>query len=156
GQLRIWCDVQVANGLSFHAEAGPFDIYGSNPPRAEVMAALGSDALRKICLYENRGHEPGQFGARGRPVWSTDGRFGVGLMQITPWDNPDNVWDWLANVRSAIALYGTKQAMARGYRHKVETSPKFLGLVDQFNTDRRAAGQGPITIVVPEFDATQR
>ncbi|HEY8925793.1 MAG TPA: hypothetical protein VIU64_15505 [Polyangia bacterium] len=130
----------------------PIQVLGTNPSRQQLHQAISSKALRLIVQNESSCR---QF-RDGLPLFSQDNLGGVGLLQITsPQPSDDEVWDWQANVRAAIALFSGKLATARAFAGQVRRSAKYVALVTAYNAARQAAGKAPIEIRLPEVTQDQ-
>jgi len=130
----------------------PVRVLGTNPSRAQLHAALPTRALRLIIQTESGCR---QF-VGGFPLFSQDNLGGVGLLQITrPTPSDDEVWDWRANVKAAIALFEEKLATARAFPRQVRASSNFEVLVKKYNTARKDAGESELKIALPDFTQEQ-
>jgi hypothetical protein len=130
----------------------PLRVLGTNPSKAQLHAAIPTRALRLIIQTESGCR---QF-ANGLPLFSQDNLGGVGLLQITrPTPSDDEVWDWRANVRAAVALFDEKLATARAFARQVRTSPNFDVLVNRYNGVRDKAGKAPLKLTLPAFTEDQ-
>jgi hypothetical protein len=85
------------------------------------------------------------------PKWSSDRQGGVGIMQITPFRDVNDLWNWRTNVNGGISIFASKIAPARAFPAQVAGDEDFLALVDRYNQTRMANNQPPITVVVPPF-----
>lgn len=129
---RLWLSAQTQVGsLTLQATtplAGPtrLQILGRNPDRAVVKAYLEALAvpdlwpggtqydyrviMRKVMAQESW---VTQFDPTGVPLWSFDGRRGVGLMQLTdPVPTPEQTWDWRRNLDAGVRLFAEKLEVA--------------------------------------------
>jgi hypothetical protein len=157
GRLTLRCEAR-SNGTSLGtASLTGVTILGRNPHRAELHVALGSPVLRQLCAHESgqRQFLAAAFtGSSACPLWSGDGRGGVGLMQITnPRPTDDEVWSWLANVRRGRELFAQKARIATAYPTRVRRTAGFAELVRGFNQARR--GQPAVEVTLPDFTPAQ-
>jgi len=130
-------------------------IEATNPPAADLRAALPHDTIARIACQESRFR---QFNAAANggvglcPLWSGDNLGGVGIFQITrPSPTDEQVWNWRSNAAGGVSIFNQKVAGARGYPARVRNSAGFRGLVTQFNNDRQSHGLPALTIQLPEF-----
>jgi hypothetical protein len=134
-------------------------IRGTNPQRADVQAGLPHDTLRRMACQESRQRQfnaPPNGGVSECPLWSSDGQFGVGIMQITvPAPTPDQVWDWVLNLVGGLAIFNSKIQSPYGplvsYPNQVRNSAGFAALVNAFNQQRATQGLPPVDVRVPAF-----
>jgi hypothetical protein len=77
------------------------------------------------------------------------------LQITTPRPTDDEVWDWRANVRAAIALFSQKMAIAKACPKRVRASPNFQILVDRYNGGRTNAGKKALNVRLPDFTDDQ-
>lgn len=141
----------VVNGNPVSATTSGLSIVGTNPSIAAVRAALGSNTLRQIAHLESNFQ---QF-VGGEPDWSTDGKKGAGIMQITP-ASDDQVWNWKANVQAGIAKYNDALRLANVYVNSIRNilnQPH--GLIAQYNQNRVRNHLPPLKITVPGFTSVQ-
>lgn len=114
----------------------------------QLHTILTNSTLRKIAANESGGH---QFDANGYPLWSQDGRGGVGIMQITnPEPTIDRVWSWRANVGYGKQLFREKVKNAQDLRGIIQD--KVYKYVNAYRLKQHPPPQPPpriITIVVP-------
>jgi hypothetical protein len=155
GRLALRCEARH-NGISLGtASLTGVTILGRNPHRAELHAALRSGVLRQLCAHESgqRQFLAAAFtGTSACPLWSGDGRGGVGLMQITnPRPSDDEVWDWLANIRRGREVFAQKARIARAYPGRVRRTAGFAQLVAGFNRDRQLRGLPAVDVTLPDF-----
>lgn len=88
-------------------------IRGSNPPAADLSAALGTDLMRALCWIESRWR---QFGSDGMPIKNVNanGSIDWGCVQINNGTHRQ-AWQWTSNVAAGLAVLATKQNAALGY-----------------------------------------
>lgn len=108
-------------------------ILGRNPDRAIVRNYVNligipnfwpkntqygyNKILGKLVLHESQSPDAQgrirQFDIDGVPLWSRDGKHGVGIMQLTnPAPSDDQVWDWRQNVEGGARLFDQKIGVA--------------------------------------------
>ncbi len=156
GNLSIAVAVTV-DGHDLTAERHDLQVIGTNPTVDNLRAQLPTapDAFKKLMRLESALR---QFRAGACPLWSADNLGGVGICQLTPPDNDDQIWDWKANVTGGLAFYHGKQTTARAYPGIVRRGPTFLAQVKAYNAKRAAAAKaaagkapaaGPAAAVVP-------
>lgn len=148
----------VVGGRTLSAQSQGVRIPGTNPPTAEIDAALPHDALRRMAHVESTCRQfdaPANAGTSACPLWSGDNLGGVGIMQITnPSPTDDEVWNWRANVQRGVSIFNTKLGQAHGYPARVRQRPGFQQLVQQFNANRAAQGLPAITVTLPDFTSS--
>jgi hypothetical protein len=146
--------VFIAKGIVNGCEAEDITsarIYGTNPQRSDIQAALPHDTLRRIACKESGQRQfdaPPDGGTGPCPLFGPGGR--VGIMQIA---NPthDEVWNWRLNVAKGIEIFNERVAAAGEYPSRVRNSEEFNRLVAQFNQRRQGQGLNPIQVVLPPF-----
>jgi hypothetical protein len=156
GKLVISVRARVANQplTASLSEVGgrPMRIIGTNPSGAQLRQAISRRLLRLMVRNESGGR---QF-QDGLPLFSSDLRGGVGLLQITsPRPTDDEIWDWRANVAAATRLFNEKLAIAKAYPRKVRASARFQTLVQEFNKRRKDAGKPELRVQLPDFTEQQ-
>ena len=145
-------DIQVSftiEGETFRTGTGT-SIWGTNPQRAEVQAALPHDTLKRIACKESGQRQfdaPADGGQSLCPLYSNDRAGRVGIMQV-PNPTPDDIWNWQKNIESGKKFFKKKVADARKYPSDVRESAGFQSLVDQFNQKRQQAGLSSLQEVV--------
>jgi hypothetical protein len=141
-------------------------IKGTNPQRSDVQRELGDprgadDELKafakryKSVLSRIACRESGQRqfdaeadgGVSGCPLYSSDRRGRVGIMQI-PDPTPDQIWNWKENVTAGIKKFQKSVAAAEDYPNEVMGSEGFQDLVKRFNERRQQQGVKPVNDVV--------
>ncbi|MGB7599880.1 MAG: hypothetical protein WBM24_06225 [Candidatus Sulfotelmatobacter sp.] len=154
GDLTITVSADLATGCYEWSSKG-LKIRGVNPTRHEINAACGVVALQKICCQESQRRQfdgAAEAGVSDCPLFSGDGRGGVGLMQITnPAPTEDDHWDWRANVSHGAQIFNSKRAAASQYAAIVRDSAAFRQLVQRFNAGRNP----PVNVVLPDFTPAQ-
>lgn len=117
------------------------EVLGVNPTSGQLRAAGVPELLLKLMMAESSLRQFLRNGSKaGYPVFSQDGLGGVGLGQITPRPNlptDDEVWNWKANVKSALRLYAEKRQTAKTYLHSYPHSSEFQTLVKTYNWLRK-------------------
>lgn len=106
--------VQVAvtfGGRTISTVRDDLKIVGTNPTIASLSAAAAgaTPAFRKLMRHESTLR---QFRQPSCPLWSADNLGGVGLCQLTPPQNDDQIWSWKENVRGGLAVYADKERAA--------------------------------------------
>jgi hypothetical protein len=99
-------------------------IVGTNPTRPKLAmdgAVPKVKRFRKLLEYESSLWQflPGRLDC---PYFSSDLKRGVGLSQITPWTDPDQVWSWKANVNAGWGVWNDKMAAVDNWVKGVRTS----------------------------------
>jgi hypothetical protein len=118
------------------------EILGTNPSSTLIRAEGVNDLLLKLMSLESNLRQFLSTHAKaGYPLFSHDGRGGVGLGQITnPRPTDDQVWDWKANVKAAKAQWNsTRNNDAGRILRKYPTGSAFRALVDAYNKTHTAA-----------------
>jgi hypothetical protein len=131
----------VVNGQLLQATASGLEIIGQNPTAGQIETLINARAvpakypattqysyhqvLADIVNVES-GNQ--QF-INGLPNWSSDGKFGAGLMQITAASDAQ-VWSWQVNLNAGIALFNKDLAKAASFAaqtaHKLSAQLKSL------------------------------
>ena len=161
GDLTV--KVSTSIGLiKLSAVSEGLQVVGTNPLLASlVLRAPSIVAFRKLLRLESQLR---QFRSPSCPLWSADNLGGVGLCQLTPAPNADAVWNWQVNLSLGVELYRSKERIARAYPRQVRsghaaanlaTGDTFPDLVRAYNEARRAAGQPPLQITLPDFTDDQ-
>ncbi len=92
-----------------------YRVVADNPDWTDVSGLLSDNSIRKILKHESGSS---QFLSTGMPKWSHDHKYGVGMGQITPYDQLGNglavVWDWTANLGGLLKIWGDKKAAGEG------------------------------------------
>jgi len=157
GELIV--QVVMRAGSRSERESKKWKIVGSNPTSAAIriffngIAANGTEAkrtaFRKLMRHES---DLRQFlSSNYWPLYSEDGKGGVGLCQLTdPAPTDEQTWDWQENVRAGWALYQVKEREARGYPGREQRRTRFRQLVDAWNRHTRP-GLQPLPVVLPAF-----
>jgi hypothetical protein len=131
-------------------------IKGTNPQRSDVQRELGDprdaelkafakhykSVLSRIACRESGQRQfdaEADGGVSGCPVYSSDRRGRVGIMQI-PDPTPDQIWNWKENVIAGIKKFQKSVAAAEGYPNEVMESRGFQDLVGDFNKRRQQQG----------------
>jgi hypothetical protein len=135
-------------------------IPGTNPDRSAVQAALGIDMLRQMACLESGQCQFEADPADGAdpagvcPLFSGDGRGGVGVMQITvPAPSYADHWNWMANVNSGLAKWNYALPLAQQYPVRLrDESDRWDALVDNFNRYRGVASGASSTCSSPVSD----
>lgn len=160
GDLSVAVAVTV-DGHALTAERHDLQVTGTNPTIADLRAALPAapDAFKKLMRLESALR---QFRSAVCPLWSADNLGGVGICQLTPPGSDDQIWDWKANVAGGLALYQSKERIARNYAATVRGGTTFPAQVKAYNDRRAAAGRGPgkppvapVIVRVPDYTAAQ-
>ncbi|MGI4880027.1 MAG: hypothetical protein ACRYG4_21345 [Janthinobacterium lividum] len=162
GNLSIAVAVTV-DGHALTAERHDLSVSGTNPAVADLRAALpdAPEAFKKLMRLESGLR---QFRTPPCSLWSADNLGGVGICQLTPPDDDDQIWNWKANVAGGLALYHGKERIARSYAAIVRGGPTFRGQSKAYNDKRAAAARPagasagprpPVTIRVPDYTAAQ-
>ena len=128
-------------------------ILGTNPKRSEIQAALPHNTLRQIACRESGQRQfdaPADGGVSECPLFSSDGRGRVGIMQVSD-PSPDHIWNWRRNVEKGIELFNERLAAAGEYPSRVQRSAGFTTLVAQFNRRRQQQGLDPVQVVLRDF-----
>jgi len=155
GELIV--KVVMRAGSRSERESKKWEIVGNNPTSADIriffngIAANGTEAkrtaFRKLMRHES---DLRQFLAPNYwPLYSEDGKGGVGLCQLTdPTPTDEQTWDWQENVRVGWALYQVKEREARGYPGREQQRARFRQLVDVWNRHTRPGLQA-LPVVLP-------
>ena len=158
GQLSITVRATIASHVVRAATVG-LTVVARNPTKAAVQAAMGNDLLRRIACHESGQRQfataPGN--TTRSPLWSGDGRGGVGLFQITvPPPTDAQVWNWRENVTAGAARLEQGRRAARNYPRQIRGSRTLAGMLTQLNQQRQAAGRAPLpAITVPELSPAE-
>ena len=150
GSLSVSASATV-NGCPVSASTGG-GIHGTNPPQADIRAALPHRTLRAIACKESglRQFDAAPNGGTAFcPLFHSCDR--VGVMGIKDPDG-DEVWNWRRNVESGIRSFDQVVLEARQYPNDVRRSPEFETLVRQFNDIRFGEGLRDIRVELPDFD----
>ena len=144
----------IVNGVALTAKSQNLKIIGTDPSLPGLVAAVGNapDAFKRLMRLESGLR---QFRSPACPLYSADNLGGVGLCQLTPPSNDDQIWSWKANVTRGRAFYGEKESIARGYARTVRNGPTFAAQVTAYNAVRSAANKPPVTITVPDYTAAE-
>ena len=155
GDLRITASTQM-NGriLKGETEEGLM-IVATNPSKEAVYAYLDTIApdkgktLKRIVCHESSVR---QFDDAGYPLWSEDGKGGVGLGQITKPPPPlGAIWNWKANAREVKAKLNGAVVNSRGFPSRVPQKLGFQTAVAALNHQRARSGLRPLNVRVPNF-----
>ncbi len=147
--------VTTIDGLLYSARKS-VTILGTNPSRAVAQSYFSSEfpnshyTLWRIAQAES---DLRQFNDDGYPKWSSDGHYGVGIMQITyPEPTDDEVWNWKLNADAGSRVLQGAYAVARNWPTTVARSREFSLAVEAYNAAREKAELPKLTRVsVPEF-----
>jgi len=116
----------VVNGQVMEATLGGLEIIGENPTAAQVQAFIDTKKIPAkypgVTQYSYdtvvadivQAESSNQQFVNGLPNWSPDGKFGAGLMQVTPATDAE-VWSWQANLSAGIALFNKDLAQAASF-----------------------------------------
>jgi hypothetical protein len=164
GNLSVAVAVTV-DGHDLAAERHDLQVTGTNPAVANLRAELPNapDAFKKLMRLESGLR---QFRSGACPLWSADNLGGVGICQLTPPDNDDQIWNWKSNVAGGLVLYHSKERIARSYAATVRGGTTFRAQVKAYNDKRAAASKPapgaapkppvvPVVIRVPDYTAAQ-
>jgi hypothetical protein len=102
-----------------------------------------------------------QFNSDGTPIIAPDN--GVGIMQITPYPpgtnikNPNEVWNWEANLNGGVAIFNSKLENANAYATRLQNAANKSGtlLNKAILAAEKADGYSGLTISVPLMTADQ-
>ncbi len=158
GDLTV--SVTVTSGsLLLTATSQGLKVTGTNPSVGSLMqTAPNIAAFRKLLRLESGLR---QFAGPSCPLFSGDNLGGVGIAQVTsPAPTDEQVWSWKANLAAGVALWRSKESIARGYPRHVRTSPQFQELVRNYNAKRvaKSTPQAPLqalTIDLPDYTDEQ-
>ena len=162
--LRVSATV---DGVMLSSSPVHFTIKGTNPGSAAVKAFVDSQpvpsnwpsgssydyhtVMNQILNLES-GHTYNQFVANGDPLYNQtahDG--GVGLAQLTPASNDEQVWDWQANVLGGLAVFQSKlDAAVSWINGEVATAQKLAQPIMQQNHLTSLSIQGTPDATVKE------
>ena len=156
GTLSVTVTTQVAGAPA--SATATLQINGTNPTLGALQAAtLGAPDLFKKLMRLESGLR--QFLSPACPLFSGDNLGGVGLCQITPAINDDQIWSWKQNLQDGLALWAEKRRIAAAYPNHVRQSPEFSAQVAAYNAQRMARPANPplrpISITVPDYTPDQ-
>jgi hypothetical protein len=153
GILTLTVEAQIDKQV-LRASVTGIKVGGTNPSSQLVAQKFPDKTLRQIVAHESSTR---QFaGIDAMPLWSGDRKGRVGMMQLTrPAPTDDEVWDWVANMKSGETLLKEKRAVAKAYPAKVRQSKKFQDLVAAYNKARQDSKKPTLTIALPEFSADE-
>ena len=153
GDLSVHVSI-TTGGRAIAAVRDDLKIVGTNPTIASlsVAAAGATPAFRKLMRHESALR---QFRQPTCPLWSADSLGGVGLCQLTPPQNDDQIWNWKENLRGGLAVYAEKERAARGYPARVRGRRDFMAMVDEYNEARKRASLPVVSVTIPDFTADQ-
>jgi len=126
----------VVNGQALEATMGGLEIIGENPSTAQIQAFIDTRAIpakfpavtqysyHQVLADIVTAESSNQQFVDGLPNWSPDGKFGAGLMQVTPATDAE-VWSWQANLSAGIALFNKDLAQAASFA--TQTAHKLNG-----------------------------
>lgn len=155
GDLAIRVTAMIGGVVQLTAESTGLQLGGANPSTLALRSAtVGvSNGFKRLMQLESGLR---QFRSPVCPLFSGDNLGGVGLCQITsPAPTDDQVWDWRENVKAGLALYQSKQSIARGYPVKIRNSAAFKMSVKNYNDRRAGQGLQPLSIDMPDFTQEQ-
>jgi hypothetical protein len=148
GDLSVVVRVRV-RGKVYRKDLDGLRILGENPSRADIHDMLPHDVLRRIARLESNDR---QFEPNGLPMWSADGKGGVGIMQLTnPPPSDDQVWNWRLNVAGGAALFHKEVAPSSEYPEQLRASMGLRAMAGQYNALRAKNHLKPLQLFLPEF-----
>jgi hypothetical protein len=149
----------VLSGQTYSAERGDLRIVGTNPLYTQLTQAIPSKVFRAITWHESAGRQflgASNGGTSACPLFSADGKGGVGLTQMTnPAPTSLETWNWRANIDGGMKLFDEKKGIARAFPRKYRAGTSFTGLVAAYNAERAKTKLPPITVTLPEFTNEQ-
>ena len=149
GNLSISVSATI-NGHTY-SDTKTVTIIAENPSVDAIKSQLGDNhTLWRIASVES---DFIQFLSSGYPLWSHDKLGGVGIMQLTPPSNDDEIWDWTENCDGGRRKLNSGRAIANRWHTTVQNSLDFKNLVNNYNQMRAQQGLPPLTIKVPKLTA---
>ncbi len=150
GNLTISVTATI-NGYTY-SDTKTIKILARNPSVGAIKSQLGDNyTLWRIASVES---ELTQFLPDGYPLWSHDRLGGVGIMQLTPPSNDDEIWDWTRNCDGGRRKLQSGRAIANRWHTTVQDSLDFQNLVNNYNQMRAQQGLPPLKkISVPKLTA---
>lgn len=148
------------------AEVKDLRILGKNPMRSEITEEAHNIVYAKILSHESGiQFGTGSQGFEGMPRWEVnppagnvaEGKQGVGLSQITPPQNHEQLWNWRINVTIGQSVLKSKAGKARGYPEQVRSAinkkgTRWNSMLNRLNQQRASQKLPAIERVnVPDF-----
>ena len=141
-------------------------VLGKNPSFSEITSGLNNIVYAKILNFESSiQFGVGTRGYEGLPRWEVNppqknidrGLQGVGLSQVTPPTNDQQLWNWGVNVTAGLKILEDKAVKARAYPKDVNASINSLSggwhkWLVSFNNERKSNNLPAVEkVVVPDF-----
>jgi hypothetical protein len=161
----------LATGPGLHVTAtGHLTVVGRNPTRGELANFQPPVALifRRLLNQETGGKQFVQD-RTARPVFNQNNDGGVGICQVTPPANDEQVWSWKANLRAGLAIWDDKRRLSDFYYRQVRNDREpvvntnlnrfatFTEMVNAYNEARRRLNPSahPLSVRLPPLSADQ-
>jgi hypothetical protein len=124
GDLRVSVLITGPGGIAVYASS-QLKVVGTNPAPGQLANYRPAIPLlfRRIINQESRGR---QF-LRDRsdmPLFNSSNDGGVGICQVTPPQNDEQVWSWKANLAAGLDIWNGKQQQSDLYYQQVRTNRK--------------------------------